>query len=381
MESKKIGIVVMFKMDAGGGAPRVVVDLIKSLNEFGYSVQILTPWKLDHEKIREIFEPISIDKEYNLENWKINFAKGRNLSRKLMKNKFIEMAEDVDLIIDVDGGILHNYLPNEKNYVIWRISGVESDTSEWENRNWKQKIKVFVKYLVEGEEKLPKEHGIYAVDDWTRRSMIEEWNLSPKKLCLYPEIKTDHFSYNKKKINQVIILGRISPNKRLDESIKVFARGAKYSNYSLVVIGGMIGDSEEYINYLKKIAEREGIIDKIEFIGNPSFDRLKSVVEESKILIECQRDISLTMTSIECLAAGVVVLVHRNGGTYTEVLDNGKYGVGFDSVEEGAERLNKLIGKLDEKRIKSKKLVDRAKFFSGEKFKERLGEILVTNGL
>jgi glycosyltransferase involved in cell wall biosynthesis len=381
MESKKIGIVVMFKMDNGGGAPRVVVDLIKSLNEFGYEVQILTPWKLDYEKISEIFEPIKIEKEYNLSSWGRKFAIGRNISRKLMKGQFNKMVEDVDLVIDVDGGVLDNYLPKNKRYIIWRISGIESDSGGWENRSLKQKMKSFIKKIIEDREVLPSDRDIYAVDDWTRRGLIEEWNLQPAELCLYPEIKTDHFSYKKIKKDQIIILGRISPNKRLDESIRVFAKGAKNSDYKLIVLGGATSDSGEYISYLKSVAEEEEILDKIEFVVNPSFEKLKSIVEESKILIECQRNISLTMTSIECLAAGVIVLVHRNGGTYREVLDNGKYGVGFESIDEGAERLEKIIGNLGEKKINVGKLVDRSRFFSGDNFRERLGEILVTNGL
>ena len=115
--------------------------------------------------------------------------------------------------------------------------------------------------------------------------------------------------------------------------------------------------------------------------GYPSFEKLKETVEQSKILIECQRDISLTMTSIECLAAGVIVLVHKNGGTYIEVLENGKYGFGFETIEEGAEKLKKIIKTLENKKLNQEKLVHRAEFFSEEKFKERLKKILKENDI
>lgn len=378
---KKVGIVVMFRMDSGGGAPRVVIDLIKSLEYFGYKVHLLTPWKLDYKKIAEIFEPIKIEKEYNVKNYKLRFCVEKNLSRKLMKKEFVEMAENVDLIIDIDGGILHKYLPENKKYIIWRISGIDSELEKtgFRYKNWKIKVKRFIKKTITpSENTLSKNHKIYAVDEWTKNLMIDKWELlNTQKLCLYPEIKTDHFSYIPEiKKNQAIILGRISPNKRIDESIKVFALGAKNSKYNLVIIGGVTPDSENYIEHLENIAKEQGIENRVNFIGNPSFNKLKEKVEESKILIECQRDISLTMTSIECLAAGVVVLVHKNGGTFKEVLDNGKYGVGFESIEEASEKLKKIIGALEIKKISPENFIKRTEFFSGKKFRERLRKII-----
>ncbi|MEK6872933.1 MAG: glycosyltransferase, partial [Nanoarchaeota archaeon] len=363
------------------GAPRVAIDLIKALNEFGYKVHLLTPWKLDYKKIAEIFEPVEIEKEYNA-GIKNKFCVEKNFSRKLMKEEFVEMTKNVNLIIDIDGGVLHKYLPENKKYIIWRISGIGGEKTEWERRNLKRYLKNAIKKILgQNDNTLSKKHKIYAVDDWTKRMLKERWNLLAEDLCLYPAIKTDHFSYTKNKKNRAIILGRISPNKRIDESIKVFAIGAKNSDYSLVVIGGATPDSEDYIKYLTQIAKEYDIESRIEFIKNPSFEKLKETVEQSKILIECQRDISLTMTSIECLAAGVVVLVHKNGGTFKEVLENGKYGIGFESIKEGGEKLKKIIKALEIKKIRPEKFIGRVEFFSENKFKERLKTILKENGV
>lgn len=382
MGKKSVGIVVMFKIDSGGGAPRVVVDLIKSLNEKNYEVHLMTPWKVNHDKVSEIFEPINIDKEYNIDSSKIKLCVEPNLSRKLMKEQFMDLQNNVDLIIDVDGGVLHDYLLEDKRYTIWRISGIISEKSEWEKKNFKMRLKTFIRSIITPDRNtLSKNHNIYAVDNWTRDGLIKDWGLNPKELCLYPEIKTSDFSDKKKKKNQALILGRISPNKRLDESIRVFARGARESDYNLLIVGGVTPDSENYLDYLKNVARDEGVEDKIEIIGNPPFDKLKEIVEESKILIECQRDISLTMTSIECLAAGVIILVHRNGGTFKEVLDGGRFGIGFDNIDEGAVKLREIIDKLESGRKVSKNLKNRAKYFSGDKFRERLDTILVENGL
>ena len=380
---KKIGVVVMFKMNHGGGAPRVVVDLIKTIHALGHAVHFLSPWKMDQDKIAQLFEPIQVEGEYNLGMVKSRWCVEPNFSRKLMKKEFKQMAEKVDLIIDIDGGIVHNYLPKDKKYIIWRISGIEGEKTEWEKRNIKRNIKNAIKNVLSSNKNtLSKHYKIYAVDEWTKKNLMERWGLTAEKIILYPEIKTAQIIFNPKiKKNQAIILGRISPHKRVDESLRIFAGAAQENNYNLIIIGGATAESPDYIQYLKTIAEQEKIINRVKFILDPSFDILKKTVEESKILIESQRDISLTMTSIECLAAGVVVLVHKNGGTFKEVLEGGKYGVGFVTIPDAAEKLKKIVKGLENKKVNPALLPKRAAFFSTEKFKERLKHILKENGI
>ena len=91
----------------------------------------------------------------------------------------------------------------------------------------------------------------------------------------------------------------------IEDSIRIFARGTKnYPDYNLIIMGGLTPDSESYIKYLNQVIKEENISSKVRIIGNPSFEELKKELLNSKVLIESQRDISLTMTSIEALAAG-----------------------------------------------------------------------------
>ena len=59
---KKIGLVVMGNISVGGGYPRVIYDLISVLNEMGKEVYLLTPFKLDFEKINQLYGPIKLKK-------------------------------------------------------------------------------------------------------------------------------------------------------------------------------------------------------------------------------------------------------------------------------------------------------------------------------
>ena len=78
------------------------------------------------------------------------------------------MAEEVDLIIDIDGGIVHNYLPKnfkKERYIIWRISCVIPETQRpWIKRNFKMKLKGSIKRFLGDSECIPsRNHKIYGL--------------------------------------------------------------------------------------------------------------------------------------------------------------------------------------------------------------------------
>ena len=145
---KKIGVVVMFKLDTGGGAPRLIVNLIKDLNLLGHKVFLLTPFELNYQKIEELYEPVKLEKIYNVGKLKRLLSQNSVLGRKLIKKEFLEMIKKVDKIIDIDGGILHSYLPKDfdkSKYIVWRFATIGSESiRNFERKSGlKRKIKDF----------------------------------------------------------------------------------------------------------------------------------------------------------------------------------------------------------------------------------------------
>ena len=384
----RVGVIAMFNMNTGGGAPRVTIDLINSLNELGKKVFLLTPFELDYKIIGEFYGKFKIEKIYCLEKIKSLMARGRALPRKLMKNEFLEMCYDVELIIDIDGGIFEDYLPEnfKSRYIIWRISAIKPESEKpWIKRSFKRNVKEAIQNFLGDRECIPSnKYKIYAVDKWTANELKEYKNLDCDKVYLYPQINTNKLilkikkgKKNNQKKNQIVIFGRIAPNKSVDDSIKIFAYGTKnFPNYKLVIMGGSTADTEEYLERLKNLINELNISDRVEIIENPSFERLKKILQESKVIIDSQKEINLTMTSIEAMAAGNIVLGYKNSGGYLDILENGKYGFGFLTVEEGAIELENILKKLEKDKININKSIKRSKDFSKEKFKERLKIIL-----
>ena len=381
MMNKKIGIVVMLSLSVGGGVARVCFDLIKELNNLGNKIYVLTPFKLDYNKIKELYGNIHIYRVYYPGWIKAKFCKDAILSRKLMKKQFIKMAKEVDMIIDIDGGVLQDYLPesfDKSKYMVWRLCCTKPQESSWGEKNIKKSIKnSFHRFFLDNKKNQPsKDFKIYALDKWTKKELVDYWGMDENMEYLYPPIQVNELLYkgNKKK-NQITVLGRISHEKRIDDSIKIFFNGTKnFPDYKLIILGGLISDSADYMKDLKNLIEELGNPERVEIIESPSFNKIREVLLNSKVLIDSQRDVSLTMTAIESMAAGCVVLAYKNAGTYLDVLENGKFGFGFNNTEEGSEKLEKILENYS--KINIKKIIERTKAFSREKFIENIRRIL-----
>src|SRR3989344_7410963 len=287
---KKVGIVAMPIISTGGGFQRVARDLIAALNSKNIEVSLLTPFRVDLKKIAELYGAIKIEKFYYPNKIISNLCREDILGRKLLKKQFRKMASEVDFIIDLDGGVLHRYLPKDfkkDNYVVWRLSCINPDTHKLQKfTNWKMMVKKIAKKIIFSHKDRTENDKIYPLDEWTKREIIEFWKVKPQEMCMYPEIKVKEFRTKKNKKNQIITYGRIARNKAIEDSINIFAHGTlKYPDYKLVIVGGLTPKNLSYVDSLKNYAKSLGVEKRVEFVPNPSFDRIKEITSESKGLL------------------------------------------------------------------------------------------------
>ncbi len=78
----------------------------------------------------------------------------------------------------------------------------------------------------------------------------------------------------------------------------------------------------------------------------------------------------------EAAAAGLVPVVYRDGGGWTDIVSRIDEGLGYTSVEEAAHIIRSLLDDPGRLRALSAKAREVAKGFSYEKFKERLNEVI-----
>jgi glycosyltransferase involved in cell wall biosynthesis len=76
---------------------------------------------------------------------------------------------------------------------------------------------------------------------------------------------------------------------------------------------------------------------------------------------------------VEAMAAGLIPIVHKSGGTWTDIV-GGKYGRGFNSVDELIYHITATIDSQYE--LTATLVTERSRFFSLHAFKTRVNKIL-----
>jgi len=78
----------------------------------------------------------------------------------------------------------------------------------------------------------------------------------------------------------------------------------------------------------------------------------------------------------EAAAAGLVPVVYRDGGGWTDIASRIDQGLGYTSVEEAAHIIRSLLNDAERLKVLSARAREVAKGFSYERFKERLNEVI-----
>lgn len=214
---------------------------------------------------------------------------------------------------------------------------------------------------------------------------ILEKSLPKKGVVIYPPIDTKGFKSSVKKENMILSVGRFdSPShaKRQDILIEGFKKLIKetQTNYKLVLAGGLSGEDKE-LQGLK--ARAKGL--PIEFVVNPSFEKLVSLYSKAKIFwhaagFEIDEKESpdkvehFGMTTVEAMAAGCVPVVCNKGGQKEIIIP----GTGFlwNTISELVKYTLQLINSPDIILQTRKQAINRSKDFGLMTFEKSLKQLL-----
>ncbi len=125
----------------------------------------------------------------------------------------------------------------------------------------------------------------------------------------------------------VLQLGRMVPRKGVDTAIRGFAEMVRKLSVParMLVVGGESRQPEPAvtpeIGRLKKIAEEEGVLDRVVFIGRRSRDELKYYYSAADVFISTPWYEPFGITPVESMACGTPVIGARVGGIKHTVAD------------------------------------------------------------
>lgn len=151
----------------------------------------------------------------------------------------------------------------------------------------------------------------------------------------------------------IITISRIEHKKNLliiPEIIK------NVENAIFILIGIKTNETSSILKLLLRKAYKLNVADRLKVLVDASFAKKKGWLSKGKIYFHTMPNESFGISVVEGMASGLVPVVPKGGGAWTDILcqQNGVYGFAYRNIEEAIYYLNKLL-KDDEARRRIKK--------------------------
>lgn len=197
--------------------------------------------------------------------------------------------------------------------------------------------------------------------------------------------KTSRLENNNKIYDNIIFVGRITPNKKQDELIKIFYYYSNFCNpNSRLFLTGSISqhNPNPYEVYLISLVKKLGLEHKVIFTGIISFEKLLSLYETADVFLSMSEHEGFCVPLIESMLMNVPVIAYKSTAIpYT--MNN----TGILVDEKNHKLIAQLIWKLiNDKELYLKVITEQSKYvhetFTNSNFKNSLNLIIreITNG-
>jgi len=193
--------------------------------------------------------------------------------------------------------------------------------------------------------------------EFTKCKISERWNKEAE--VIYPPVDVEKFKPASKE-NIVVTLGRFEPSKNYDVVNEV-------ANVMPEVEFKIIGIKQD-IMYYRKI--RDSKPDNVALLTDLTRDEVISELAKAKVYFHTMVNEHFGISIVEAMASGCIPVVHNSGGAREAV---GNLGLRYNTVEDCAD----LIKTAMQTNVNTNMLVERAKEFSSERFREKIKNLLV----
>lgn len=207
------------------------------------------------------------------------------------------------------------------------------------------------------------------------------WNVN--SYILYPPVVTPHISDKIScdvKENNIVSLGVISPSKNHGLVIDAFARiKRRLNDIKLFIIGALV--DRKYFHYLLKKIKQYSLEDSVYILTNVSEIEKWTLLRKAKAIIHAKRFEPFGIAVVEGMLAGAIPIVYRgySSGPWIDIVDRGKYGIGFRTIEDIAEAIYEIANLSRNDFIDlQERVLNRGREFSLKKFEENFIEIVKT---
>ena len=180
------------------------------------------------------------------------------------------------------------------------------------------------------------------------------------------------------KKNQFLSVGTFSRHKKYEVLIKAFTEFLKQNEDWKLVIAGYPRDTG-YLRKLRKLREQSENPQAISFKLNNSKDDLILMMKESVSIVHSAPIEAFGLSPLEGMSFGdyPVVLNSEFSGLWTDVLERGKIGLGFQNETDLAKCMLEIT--KSNRYAMKKEAVKQSMKFNQERFRDSLSENVLEN--
>jgi alpha-1,2-mannosyltransferase len=180
----------------------------------------------------------------------------------------------------------------------------------------------------------------------------------------------------------VVMLGRFSQEKRYHWVVREVAPRLvkEVPGARLVIFGGAATPTlQAYYRRVWRLAEEAGlkVADSLDakadvyLVANAPRRVINEVMDRARAFFHATINEHWGIAVAEAMARGLPVVVHKSGGAWTDLAEEGRYGLGYETAEEAVEALARLLlqgAKFD--------TTEKARELTYPKFREKLAKVL-----
>lgn len=234
---------------------------------------------------------------------------------------------------------------------------------------------------------------ILTVSEYARTSVIDQWNLDPRRVRAVLEAPSDVFRPVRDEAMLTLLLGRfglgpqtpyliyvggISPHKNLERLVDVFCRILKQPRFSetrLLLVGGYSSDVfHSSFETLSRLIQRRGQQSRVIFTGYVPDEDLVHLYNGALALVFPSLEEGFGLPAVEAMACGIPVVV-SNTGALPEVVGDAGLCVDPRNGDELEQALVRVLDDAALRRDLSRRSLTRAAEFNWKQTAVKLLDI------
>jgi len=380
-----IAVVYNFAEYPGGG-DLVALDIIETLLERGYTVSLYTfqpegirraalyfdkdPKTFNGLNVRRIEVPKAIKHPYNI------YAITKKAFSELKQHDLTIFFDDIPkLTQELKKVLAYVHYPHAARILLNQLIPYRYRDTFKGRIVWKLHSTLFRRYFLTNWDV----KNIYVIANSTLTYDHVSRVLRPRHLAMiYPPVQVRQIMVYTQRVGRskedlVVYVGRIQPEKGIDDVIKAAAL-LRRSDVKFKIMG--FGYDDKYLEHLRSLVKRLGLQRQIEIKLNAAREEVLENLAKAKVLVHPAHYEPFGIAVVEGMAAGCISIVRKGfNGPWLEITQEGLYGLGFGSIEELRSHLEWVIQNYDNFDIRA--ITSRALMFDETVFKHEFVKIFV----